>query len=171
MLNLRTLADDARIEITGRDLKALYNLSRQLSSGVGVSYALLKEKAEEIDNLVSRAEVCVPDQVLEEDESQGMTLREWALRASYPPPYEDRVLSLMASQLHYWPDSRIMTLSEVYHEWMDPDRTGSVARQIAMALQYPGVVFYECGENLEFAGFRFGAQPYEYAAIYRGTEA
>jgi len=68
MLNLRTLADDARIEITGRDLKALYNLSRQLSSGVGVSYALLKEKAEEIDNLVSRAEVCVPDQVLEEDE-------------------------------------------------------------------------------------------------------
>lgn len=162
MLNLRTLADDARIEITGRDLKALYNLSRQLSSGVGVSYALLKEKAKELDNLVSRAEVCVPDQVLEADESQGMTLR-----ASYPSSYEDRVLSLVNTQLHYWPDSRIMTLSEVYHEWMDPDRTGSVARQIATALQYPGVVFYECGENLKFAGFRFGAQPYEYAAIYR----
>lgn len=147
MLNLRTLADDARIEITGRDMKALYSLSGQLSSGVGVSDTTLKEGGSTLYDIISRAEVCVPDQVL-----------------------EDRVISLVDTQLHDWPDSRIMTLSEVYHEWMDRDRTGSVARQIAMALQYPCVVFYECGENLKFAGFRFGTQPYEYAAIYRGVE-
>lgn len=125
---------------------------------------------------------------------------------------DDRRKQLIAAQMEFWPDSRIMTLGEVYAEWMDEgldvdeliqefkttyrgiynndelvymnqfiikrraDHQLRIARSLAMCLQSPVNVFYECGMRLgdmdesgvrapstyRWRGCRYGTEGHEY---------
>lgn len=108
---------------------------------------------------------------------------------------------LTEAQLIYWPDSRILTLKDVYDYWFTPDhekiearvetamlwirdeatrltlRTvyyeryvaeyrAQVGQSLAMALQTPVCVFYECGlrddGEYTYRGCRYGVAAHEY---------
>lgn len=76
---------------------------------------------------------------------------------------------LKSVQLQEWPDSRILTTSEVLHEWLKVGQTKdellSVAHSLAMCIQYKTLVFYECGMKdgkYQFRGARYGIQGHEY---------
>jgi hypothetical protein len=78
-----------------------------------------------------------------------------------------KVEDLWEAQQREWPGSVRMSVQEVF-EWCD--KAESVKQQlhryvqVAMALQYPAVVFYHL-ENPRYRGFRFGVEGHEYMAI------
>jgi hypothetical protein len=75
---------------------------------------------------------------------------------------------LWFAQLGFWPNSVRMSLNEVYR-WCDEpvEEQWRKARWsgVALALQYPAVVFYKVTpEDKGLRGFRYGLQGHEYAS-------
>lgn len=73
---------------------------------------------------------------------------------------------LWFAQLEFWPNSIPMTLDEVYR-WCDEpaeERWRKVRwAGVALALQYPAVVFYKLKpEDTGLRGFRYGVHGHEY---------
>lgn len=79
---------------------------------------------------------------------------------------------LWEAQLEFWPDSVQLDVGEVY-QWCAAhhDRDVKLCRwaQIALALQYPNVVWYRI-EGTPYRGFRYGARGNEYASLYTAGE-
>lgn len=80
---------------------------------------------------------------------------------------------LWATQLEEFPTSRRMSIQEVY-EWADKpmDAAKRAARWsgIALAMQYPVVVFYGLGDSHRLRGFRFGTDGHEYMSGFGSLE-
>jgi hypothetical protein len=92
-------------------------------------------------------------------------------RAVMSSPYLPAVADLVQAQFRQYPDSRILSVSEVIQDWVDEDglteaQRARVTRSLAFALQCPVKVFYECGKrpNSTYAwrGCRFGTEGREY---------
>jgi len=75
---------------------------------------------------------------------------------------------LWESQIEEYPESVRMSIDEVF-AWCDEvsNTTAKLHRymQIAMALQYPVVVFYRI-EGTKYRGFRFGVEGSKYMSLY-----
>lgn len=77
---------------------------------------------------------------------------------------------LWAAQLEHYPDSVQLKPYEVFN-WCDEarDMESRLYRwaQVALAIQYPQVVWYRI-EGTTYRGFRFGVQGHKYASLYSG---
>lgn len=79
-------------------------------------------------------------------------------------------LLLTNAQRREWPDSRIMTMEEVYREWLNfKDVSESYKHQmlmsLVMCLQYPVVIYYECSKRdgkYQYRGARVGPAGSQY---------
>lgn len=78
---------------------------------------------------------------------------------------------LWAAQMREWPGSVRLTPSDVFR-WCDaaPNAGAKASRyaQVAMAIQYPTVVWYRI-EDTEYRGFRFGYLGHQYMSMYSTT--
>lgn len=76
---------------------------------------------------------------------------------------------LWEAQVREYPTSVRMTVEEVY-KWCDEQSANTEKRlqrwmQVALALQYPSVVFYYL-KGTQYRGVRFGLHGSEYMSIY-----
>jgi len=82
--------------------------------------------------------------------------------------FKDMQDALWESQIREYPESVRMSIDEVF-AWCDEAKTGTALHnrymQIAMALQYPVVVFYRI-EGTKYRGFRFGVEGSKYMSLY-----
>jgi len=82
--------------------------------------------------------------------------------------FKDMQDALWESQIEKYPESVRMSIDEVF-AWCDEvsNTTAKLPRymQIAMALQYPVVVFYRI-EGTKYRGFRFGVEGSKYMSLY-----
>jgi len=82
--------------------------------------------------------------------------------------FKDMQDALWESQIRQYPESVRMSIDEVF-AWCDEAKTelelASRYMQIAMALQYPVVVFYRI-EGTKYRGFRFGVEGSKYMSLY-----
>lgn len=79
-------------------------------------------------------------------------------------------LLLTNAQRRAWPDSRIMTMDEVYREWLNFEDVSAnekhrMLMSLVMCLQYPVVVYYECSKQdgkYQYRGARYGQEHSQY---------
>jgi hypothetical protein len=80
---------------------------------------------------------------------------------------------LWATQLEEYPNSRRMDMQDVY-AWCDKGKTDADKLRrystVALALQYPVVVFYGLGDRCCVRGFRYGTDGHEYASGFKILE-
>jgi len=92
------------------------------------------------------------------------------LERSVSDVFEDMQNALWEAQIREYPESVQMPIDEVF-AWCDEasDTTTKLHRyvKIAMALQYPVVVFYRI-EGTKYRGFRFGVDGSKYMSLYSG---
>lgn len=77
---------------------------------------------------------------------------------------------LWAAQLEQYPDSVRLKTYEVFKwcdEPQDPQTRAYRYSQVALAIQYPQVVWYRI-EGTTYRGFRYGVQGHKYVSLYSG---
>lgn len=80
---------------------------------------------------------------------------------------------LWQAQLEVWPDSRRVSLPEAYQWANNSEQLHYVYATLAMALQYPAFVIYECGlqpnGTYQWRGIRIGIKNHEYLSGFPQT--